>query len=170
MPPRSLRRTVGAVGLTLVVVAVAACGPPNDPQEVVRAWINAVATAEDEKVLDLTCNTELWVANAVNLGTLVAQVVEILGPAEGGIDWPGAGWIDHIVLGQVVKVDVSNLRYELASQQVNEAAVRIHGRLLARLRGRTFAIHVDRTHRVVLEDGLWRWCGLAESTIAVGSE
>jgi hypothetical protein len=125
-----------------------------------------VTRGHDEKVLDLTCDDELWVANALSLGTLAGEALRILGVPELGLAERLRGWVPNNLLGQRLDVNVSGLRYELERQETDVAHVRVYGRIRARLHGHAFAMAVDREHSMVREAGRWRWCGLDDASMA----
>lgn len=156
------------IGL-IVLAAVAAVGyfllqrgaMFDTPQRAAAQWLDVFIAGDTERLLDLTCNDQLEVANA-RAGVMTAQalievvpIVELLDLTE---ILPVVPDISQLLEG--VEFDLSNLSYSAPENPVGQTMLTVVGQLRVKPFGDAwFGVPVDERWRMVEEGGAWKWCG-----------
>lgn len=142
---------VKRIGITFAFFAsmLMACSAPSNPitgigdtpEGAAKEWFQALADSDGLKLDDRTCSSQ---KEALQKGTLWMTAFGILG---------------ENLLGQKVKVDISDLKFKKTSGRTNSADVNVAGRIRSAVGLNVQSQQIDLTLRFVNEDGNWKYCG-----------
>ena len=140
-----MKRISLVVSVVLVAsVVMGACGGAGGAGAAgaAKAWFEAIAQLDLNKVKDLTCDKEK---------AALEQAFSFLGGA-------ASGETDLEALKELFQIDVSGLKYEEKNVSGNTATVHISGVLKVSAFGQSQDQNVDEDVPVVNEGGAWKVC------------
>lgn len=164
-PSRNSRHPTILLALILLLLATAVAAGAfwlvqrRTPTYAAEKWFDAMFAANGYRVMELTCDEEIWVSNVVNGGSVVQGFLEFLGITSiPGLDILGVA-PDLQDLSKEIEVDRSQVEFTEVQQSNDSAVVAVNGRLRIRAFGGWFPYRLDEEWLMVREDGQWRWCG-----------
>lgn len=132
----------------------------DSPERAAEEWTEVFIEGDTERLLDLTCNDQIWIANARAAADSVPALLEVV-PIVDMLDLasmlPG---VNFDALLDDIEFDLSNLDYSAPEDATGRTIVAVTGQLRLKLFGDAwFGVPFDERWNMVEESGNWRWCG-----------
>lgn len=137
-----MKQKILAVLLVALSFLLVSCA--DTPEGAARAWLNAMMKLDGNKILDLTCATQ--VENVQQSGlweSAFALVPQLFG------------------LNVQSKSDISGLNFVTTSLNGDNATVHVYGNMRVAVLAYAQAYPVDELWQMAMESGKWKWCGEA---------
>lgn len=145
----------------LAIMSTASCAGSvsSGPETTARVWLKAFIAGDSKRVSDLTCDTQLQVANLHAAGVLTGgalmAALETLGLVDNDSSFSTGA------IGEKVKIDTSKLDFEQSEHSgQDDAIVHVRGHLRLRVAQAYFTKAVDSRWTMVRAGHQWQWCGL----------
>lgn len=174
----SRARPIAAVLVVLLLVVAVGVGAWlllrdrlfDSPEHAAREWTRAFIEGDTERLLDRTCNDQVWIANARAAAQTVPELLtvvplfEILDLASvlPGVDLDLESMLDKI------NFDLSKLIYTVPNDAVGRTVLAVDGQLRINPIGDIwFGIPIEQRWITLEENGSWRWCGLESGQLPI---
>ncbi len=132
----------------------------NTPVYAAEDWFSAMWAIDSERVLDRTCDQEIWVSNAVAGGASITGLVEYLDITQiPGLDEVLIPGVDLDGLKNQFEIDRSRIEFAEVMNDGVTAVVTAKGQLRFRVFQGWYPFRMDETWLIVQEDARWKWCG-----------
>ncbi|MCL4266927.1 MAG: hypothetical protein KJ069_27355 [Anaerolineae bacterium] len=132
----------------------------NTPVYAAEDWFNGMWDVDSERVLDRTCDREIWVSNAVASGASISGLVEYLDITQiPGLDEVLIPGVDLDGLKDQFEIDRSRIEFAEVMNDGVTAVVTAQGQLRFRVLQGWYPYRMDETWLIVQEDARWKWCG-----------
>lgn len=152
---------VGITAVALSITAFSTWSVRQTPEYAVEEWFTAVWDFDGDTMLDRTCDEQIWLANAINLGGSTRGVVEFLGISS-------IPFLDDLPLDIELQnlrgqfgVDLTHLHYESTAVSETEVIVMVSGQMRFQIFGGRFAAPLTDQWVARKEYDSWKWCGRA---------
>jgi tetratricopeptide (TPR) repeat protein len=137
-----MKRVNMAIVIVLIMGLLVACEELESPAKGAREWLEAVFEFDGIKMLKRTC---------------AAQQLNV--QMSGGITSAILILAQQFMGQQELKVDMSNMHYDVISQNSNTAQVKVNGKIIGAVLASAQVKEFDTTFAMQHEDGEWKWCG-----------
>lgn len=122
-------------GATTIYVSIR--GQEDTPEKGAREWTEGTMKLEGTKIASRTCAAQQ--SNMQEAGA-----------------WSSAF---AMLVGQQVKAEVSDLRFDTVSQSGDNAQVHVYGEVQVAVLALAQTTRIDTTYIMIHENGKWKWCG-----------
>lgn len=123
-------------------------------------WFDAMWAMDSEKVLDRTCDQEIWVSNAVASGSSITGLIDYLNITQiPGLDEVAVPGVDLDGLKDEFEIDRSRIEFAEVMNDGETAVVTVQGQLRFRVFKGWYPYRLNETWSIVQEDERWKWCG-----------
>jgi hypothetical protein len=162
--PASLKAVIVVLVVAGVLLALGLLGyqfwQSSTPVYAAEDWFNGMWDVDSERVLDRTCDQEIWVSNALASGASLSGLVDYLDITQiPGLDEVLIPGVDLDGLKDQFEIDRSRIEFEEVMNDGQTAVVTAKGQLRLRVFQGWYPYRLDETWLIVQEDGRWKWCG-----------
>ncbi|HRQ41831.1 MAG TPA: hypothetical protein PLD25_28240 [Chloroflexota bacterium] len=162
--PASLKAVIIVLVIGGVLLALGLLGyqfwRSGTPVYAAEDWFDAMWAIDSERVLDRTCDQEIWVSNAVASGASLSGLVEYLDVTQiPGLDELLVPGVDLDGLKEAFEIDRSRIEFAEVMNDGATAVVTARGQLRLRVFQGWYPYRLDETWLIVQEDERWKWCG-----------